>query len=457
MKLIEILSSVWAILPEKLVQIENIITSHMAGDKLDLKKIEARIMSFDAPAAKEPYEVVNGSAIIQMNGVLSSNPSAFERIFFDAVSMEQIREDISTAVNDPAVNQIVLSIDSPGGSVQGTQETANHIFNLRGTKPIVAHSSGMMASAAYYIGSAADKIFISGDNVMAGSIGTIYRHVDFSKQNENEGVKVTEFVSGKYKNAFSSNAPLDDIKSEYIQSIVNKSFSIFAADVTKFRGVQKSNMGEGKVFLGQDAIDAGLVDGFSSLSDIVNGQSAGVQSPKRAPVAIVAQTNETIGEENMDIAKLKAEFPDLYASVVAEGKADLEAQVKAASEKALADERARVSGIKAALIPGHEKLVDALIENGAGVEAAMAAIIKAENEKRAGVLASIQASAPAPVAAAVEPTPEPEDKKEKGFDEMVEAHMAESKSSRAAAISAIAREHPEVHKAYLEQINGGKK
>ena len=157
----------------------------------------------------------------------------------------------------------------------------------------------------------------------------------------------------------------------------------------------------------------------------------------------------------MDIAKLKAEFPDLYASVVAEGKTELEAQVKAASEKALSDERARVSGIKAALIPGHEKLVDALIENGASVEAAMAAIIKAENDKRAGVLASIQASAPAPVAAAVEPTPEPE--KENGFNEMVEAHMADNKSSKAAAISAIAREHPEVHKAYLEQINGGKK
>ncbi|MFA5378152.1 MAG: S49 family peptidase [Dehalococcoidia bacterium] len=453
MKLIEILSSVWAILPEKLVQIENIITSHMAGDKLDLKKIEAKIMSFDAPASKAPYEVVNGSAIIPINGVLSSNPSAFERIFFDAVSMEQIREDVSAAVNDPAVNQVVLSIDSPGGSVQGTQETANHIFNLRGSKPIIAHTSRMMASAAYYIGAAADKILISGDNVMAGSIGTIYRHVDFSKQNENEGVKVTEFVSGQYKNAFSSNAPLDETKSEYIQSIVNKSFDVFAADVTKFRGVQKSNMGEGKVFLGQDAIDAGLVDGFSSLSDIVNGQPAGVQTANRAPIA--AQTNEIAGEDNMDIAKLKAEFPDLYASVVAEGKTELEAQVKAASEKALSDERARVSGIKAALIPGHEKLVDALIENGASVEAAMAAIIKAENDKRAGVLASIQASAPAPVAAAVEPAPEPE--KEKGFNEMVEAHMADNKSSKAAAISAIAREHPEVHKAYLEQINGGKK
>lgn len=453
MKLIEILSTVWAILPEKLVQIENIITSHMAGDKLDLKKIEAKIMSFDAPESKVPYEVVNGSAIISINGVLSSNPSAFERIFFDAVSMEQIREDVSAAVNDPAVNQIVLSIDSPGGSVQGTQETANHIFNLRGSKPIIAHTSGMMASAAYYIGAAADKILISGDNVMAGSIGTIYRHVDFSKRNESEGAKVTEFVSGKYKNAFSSNAPLDETKSEYIQSIVDKSFSIFAADVTKFRGVQKSNMGEGKVFLGQDAIDAGLVDGFSSLSDIVNGKPAGVQAAKRAPV--MAQTNEIAGEENMDIVKLKAEFPDLYASVVAEGKTELEAQVKAASEKALSDERARVSGIKAALIPGHEKLIDALIENGASVEVAMAAIIKAENDKRAGVLASIQASAPAPVAAAVEPTPEPE--KETGFNEMVEAHMAEHKSSRAAAISAIAREYPDVHKAYLEQINGGKK
>ena len=451
MTLIDLLNTVWAILPEKLLQIESVIDAHMSGDKLDLKKIEARLMSLDGPGADAPYQVVNGSAIIPINGVLSSNPSAFERIFFDAVSMEKIRADVTNAVKDPAVNQVVLSIDSPGGTMQGTQETANHIFSLRGQKPIIAHSAGTMASAAYYIGSAADKIFLSGDNVMAGSIGTIYRHVDRTKQNEGEGVKVTEFVSGKFKNAFSENAPLNQERSEYIQSIVNKSLETFAADLSKFRGIKAENTGEGKVFLGQDAINAGLADGFSSLSDIINGSAAGVQPAAKSNVAGVAAQSQ---EKNMDINQLKAEFNDVYLAAVADGKAEMNAAVDKAKLEGIAEERARVNGIKAAMIPGHEALIDALIANGSTVEAAMAAIIKAENEKRAGVLASIQNSAPAPVAAT---TPPAEPVEEKDFDTMVKAHMEANKSSRGEAILAIAREHPEVHQAWLDKINGGKK
>lgn len=452
MTLLDILNTVWAILPERLLQIENVIASHMSGDKLDLKKIEARLFSLDGPGTAAPYEVVNGSAIIPINGVLSNNPSAFERIFFDAVSMEKIRADVLSAVNDPAVNQIVLSIDSPGGTMAGTQETANHIYSLRGDKPIIAHSSGMMASAAYYIGAAADKIYLSGDNVMAGSIGTIYRHIDRSKQNETEGVKVTEFVSGKLKNAFTENAPLNRERSEYIQSIVNKSLETFAADLGKFRGLKQENMGEGQVFLGQDAVKAGIADGFSSLEDIIKGGTAGVQTPENSQISAKAEQTEVI---NMTLEELKAQFPDVFQAAVAAGKLEMDAEVKNSYEKGKADELARVNGIKAALIPGHEALIDALIADGSTVGAAMSAVIKAENEKRAGVLASLKETTPAPVAAAAAPEPQPEED-QKDFEQMVEEHMKTNKSSHGTAVAAIAREFPDVHKAYIAKVNGGK-
>lgn len=450
MTLMSLLDTVWAILPEKLLQIENIIKSHMIGDKLDLKKIEARILAFDGPAPKSSYDIVNGSAIIPIRGVLSNNPSAFERIFFDAVSMSKIRDDVKAAIDDPAVTQVVLDIDSPGGTMAGTQETARMIHGMRGNKKIIAHSSGMMASAAYYIGAAADKIYLSGDNVMAGSIGTIYRHIDQSKQNEAEGLTVTEFVSGKFKNAFSENQPLNKERSEYIQAIVDKSFETFAADLCVFRGIKQEQTGQGRVFLGKDAIEAGLVDGFASLEDIVRGEVAGARPVNQSKIAAQAAQNEV---ETMTLEELKAQFPDVYQSAVAEGKTSVDAEVKTAYEKGKSDELARVNGIKAALIPGHEKLIDALIADGSTVEAAMAAVIKAENDKRAGVLASIQAAAPAPVAASA-PEPEPA---EKDFEQMVAEHMTANKSSRGVAVAAVAREFPDIHAAYLEKINGGKK
>ena len=96
---------------------------------------------------------------------------------------------------DPAVKAIVLSIDSPGGTVDGTDNLANAIFAARGKKPIVALGDGTLASAAYWIASGADQIFASDNSAKIGSIGVVATHEDYSRAEENAGVKVTEITA----------------------------------------------------------------------------------------------------------------------------------------------------------------------------------------------------------------------------------------------------------------------
>jgi len=84
---------------------------------------------------------------------------------------------IQQADNNPNISAIVLHIDSPGGTVDGTEALANIIRNTN--KPVVAFADGLMASAALWIGSAANEIIASTDTDEIGSVGVIMRFADW--------------------------------------------------------------------------------------------------------------------------------------------------------------------------------------------------------------------------------------------------------------------------------------
>jgi len=271
MKLLDILCSPWAIMPNRLTEIQEIYFTHLRGEKINIKEVEARI---GKPLENEDqgYEIENGVAVIPVQGVIAKRMNMFSRISGGA-STELIARDLKSALEDPKVKSILLYIDSPGGSVDGTQELANMIFEARDQKQIVAYTDGLMASAAYWIGSAAQKIYISGDTVQVGSIGVVAQHVDISKAEERVGVKTTEIVAGKYKRIASRYAPLTEDGQKTLQEAVDYIYSVFVNDVAKFKGISEEkalSMADGKVFIGKQAIEVGLVDGVQSLSGLID-------------------------------------------------------------------------------------------------------------------------------------------------------------------------------------------
>jgi len=206
MKLLDIITAPWAITPDKLREIKEIYSVHLKGEKIDIKALEAQAgMPFSND--QQELDVVDGVAVIPVNGVLGKKMNMFSNISGGA-SMQIIESQIMQAINDEAVQAIILNIDSPGGTVDGTAELANKIFSLRGQKPIVSFANGAMASAAVWIGLAADAVFISGETTMTGSVGVIATHVDISKAEQKAGIKTTEIVSGKFKAIFSETKPL---------------------------------------------------------------------------------------------------------------------------------------------------------------------------------------------------------------------------------------------------------
>ena len=391
MKILDVLTSPWCIPPAKLNEIVAVYRAHLRGPKIDWKAMEAQILSLKLGPPETLYEIRDGVAIIPVQGVLTKSMSFFS-FLFGGSSMRAIGEAVRKAVDDPGARSILLDIDSPGGTVDGTQELANIVFAVREKKECIAFSDGSMTSAAYWIGSAARKIFISGDTVDVGSIGVVATHIDQSKWDESMGDSYTEIVAGRYKRIASAHQPLSKEGAAYIQDQVDHIYSVFITDIARNRGVSEEDalsMADGKVFIGKQALGVGLVDGVSTFDGLIDSLSAGDAG------------NLTAKEETIvDIQELKDKHPDLYAEALAEGKtaglteaeASRAAEVEEARASGATTERQRIADVRAQLIPGHEALVDGLAMDGktTGPEAAVK-VLAAEKTVREGKLAALNA------------------------------------------------------------------
>lgn len=402
MKLLDILTAPWAIQPDKLLEIQAIYATHMRGEKIDVAAVEARL---GRPLQNEPkaYEIIDGVAVLPLEGVSARRANLFTQIS-GGVSTELAQRDIRAAVADQAVHSILLAIDSPGGTVDGTQALAATITAARAVKPVVSLASGMMASAAYWYGSAAERRYISDATTQVGSIGVIAKHMDTSAADAQQGVKTTLVSAGKFKTVANHSGPITAEDLASMQDRVDYIYSIFISDVATHLGLSPEavheRMGDGRVFIGQRAVAAGLVDGVATLDDLVqqlnrDRSSAGAARSARVSVpAVTAAANPTPtsqGPATMTLTRdtLQAQAPELLQALLAEG---------------ASTERARIQAVEAQSLPGHEALIAGLKFDGktSGPEAALA-VLNAERGLRANAAQQLAADAPKPVATAAAP------------------------------------------------------
>lgn len=410
MKLLDVLTAPWAIEPGKLLEIQAIYLAHVRGEKSDIAAIEARL---GKPLANEPkpYTIDQGVAILPVEGVIAKRANMFMEIS-GGVSTELLARDLQAALQDPQVHSVVLAVDSPGGTVDGTQALASIIRSGVQQKPIVTLASGLIASAAYWLGSAGSAVYIADTTTVSGSIGVVSSHTDYSKARADRGITVTEITAGKYKRIASDNAPLSKEGKAHMQAQVDYYYSLFVDAVAAHRGVSVeavlTQMADGQTFIGQQGIDAGLVDGIQTMAQIVvmlnADYAASLADPRHArgsllPKAITRQTVplQPLGANPMTKDQLAAEYPALLASILAEGRA-----------AGATDERVRILAIEAAALPGHEALVATLKADGT-VSAGDAAlqILAAERQVKASAAAAHRAEAPEPVASVPASTVQP--------------------------------------------------
>ncbi len=430
MRLIDIITSPWAILPEKLIELRGIYETHLRGEKIDVKAVEARL---GKPLNNQPqgYEVIDGVAVIPIDGVIAKRMNLFSQIS-GGVSTDLLARDFKAAVNDPSVNAIVLAIDSPGGTVDGTVDIARLVYESRGVKPIVAYTDGTMASAAYWIGSATDKVYIGNDATLVGSIGVVATHQDISKAQEMAGVKTTEVYAGKYKRIVSQYAPLSEAGQAYLQDRVDYLYSVFVSAVAENRGVAVEkvlkHMADGKVFSGRQAMEAGLVDGVATLDALIAGFKPGGASGINAKEEVMVEEKK---EEAVITAALIAEkHPDVFKAIQDEG---------------VKSERERIRGVFSLFRTGREKLVSEFMFDGKSTKAdASVAILEAEDAKKEAHLKALKEDAGAIKVPHAEPGNLSSASGEKKIEELVNAYKKENGGSDKDALLAVSKQNPEL-------------
>lgn len=465
--LIDVVNGPWAILPDRLVEIQSIYAAHLRGDKINIPDVEAKL-GRKMDNRYQGFQIQDGAAIIPIQGAIAKRANLFSQIS-GGVSTQLVERDLELALSDPKVKGIILNIDSGGGTVDGTAELADFIYQSRGKKPLVAFSDGMICSAAYWIASAADSIQITGQTNNIGSIGVVAGHRDYSKWENAVGVKTTEITAGKYKRISSQYEPLSDEGRADIQSKVDYLYSVFVDSVARNRNTSTDavlkDMADGQVFIGQQCISNGLVDGVSTLDALIEGIATGAITAGKTPVktknkagagVVTVATTSTEGTVMpMTKEKLQAEHPELHQALIDEGKTLAVEDQKEAISAAVTAERDRITGLASAAF-GEESGTKFATIVSAGLNAEQVSALgisigvsasTADAESRNQILAAIKEGGQQPVGKVTEV----EGSKTKDFMTMVKEHHEANNCSRTESMKAITAAHPEAHAAYLKK------
>ncbi|QQG38565.1 MAG: signal peptide peptidase SppA [Candidatus Woesearchaeota archaeon] len=222
-------------------------------------------------ALKQPI-TSNGLALIRLDGPisLSSQESFFER----ASPTRSIMQQLDEADKNQNVKAILLEINSPGGTVIASKELANKVKSLE--KPVIALIEEVGASGAYWVASSADKI-VADSLSITGSIGVTGSYLEFSNLFEKYGVTYQEVKGGKYKEIGSPFKDLTPEEQRVLQNKINLIHERFLEEVANNRNLETEQIAKistGEFFLGEEAINLGLVD-------ILGGENEAIETAKQ--------------------------------------------------------------------------------------------------------------------------------------------------------------------------------
>ncbi|MCJ8168640.1 S49 family peptidase [Atopomonas sediminilitoris] len=319
----------------------------------------------------------DGVAVIPITGPIMRYANVFTRIS-GATSTQELATDLQAALDNPQVRAIVLNVDSPGGEATGINELSDMIYAARSQKPIKAYGGGTVASAAYWLASAADELVID-DTALVGSIGVVTE------------VLVRDAREGEQRYTItSSNAPnkRPDLTTEAGRAVIGKTIDalsdVFVAKVARNLAVDPQDVpaqgDHGGLRVGAAAVEAGLAHRLGSLETLI--------AELAKPAATMRKLSMTTVSTTAELQAALAAGTDPQTIHIAAPTIDTDS-LKA---EAISVERERIKGIHALAAKGFESEIAAAIDNGNSIEATALTLFKAAQDRGIS-LAGIKADA----------------------------------------------------------------
>jgi len=195
--------------------------------------------------------------------------------------IRQKLDQLKRAREDDSIKAVVLRINSPGGSAAASQELYHEIQRLADSKPVVASMADVAASGGYYISLPAEKI-IANQATMTGSIGVRMSFLHYYELANDYGVDGGNITSGPYKDIGTPWRPMTDTERKLLQGMIDNIYAQFVKDVAESRGMDIADakkLADGRIFTGEQALEAGLVDELGGFNHAVKvaGELGGIE------------------------------------------------------------------------------------------------------------------------------------------------------------------------------------
>ena len=239
---------------------------------------------------------------------------ALLRVEGPILDSKDVIDELKAYVKDPSIKAIVLRIDSPGGAVAPSQEIYEEIRKAVTKKKVVVSMGSIAASGGYYIAAPATRI-VANPGTLTGSIGVIMEIPNVEGLMNKIGVKTEVIKSGRHKDIASVFRGIKKEEREILQGVLDNVHEQFIKAVAEGRKMlieDVKRIADGRVFTGEQALKAGLVDEIGNLEDAIKS-AAKLAGIKGEPAVISKE--ERFSLIHMLRNKMPKEFSDMVPSV----------------------------------------------------------------------------------------------------------------------------------------------
>jgi protease-4 len=197
-------------------------------------------------------------AVVELKGAINSS--------------EQVVSQLKKHRENRSIKAIVFRVDSPGGAVVPSQEIYEEVRKTRDAgKPVVVSMGSLAASGGYYVSCGATRI-VANRGTLTGSIGVISQFIQIEQLMEKIGIGSTTVKSGRLKDSGSPFRRFTEEDRKYWEGLIKDTYNQFVTVVERERHIPHQKLlaiADGRVFSGEQALEAGLVDTLGTYEDAV--------------------------------------------------------------------------------------------------------------------------------------------------------------------------------------------
>jgi protease-4 len=232
----------------------------------DLKKVKLRTYFHAAPGRGDRIAVLVGEG-----DIVSGNPNngfGNQSIISSggfAKVVRQVRED-------SAIKGVILRVNSPGGDAVASDEILHELKLLSRAKPLVVSMSDVAASGGYFMSMTGDPVIAYPDTI-TGSIGVLYVRPNVRGLYDKLGIQEEALMRGKMADIDSETIPLSDAAKQKLHESIESTYKAFVSKVAAARKksyAQIDPLAQGRVWMGAQAHENGLVDELGGLDEAVS-------------------------------------------------------------------------------------------------------------------------------------------------------------------------------------------